>query len=105
MKLPSPPTPSRVRPSVLAASLLALPLSLGLSGCFFDSQTELQLPGYIEADTTSVASPVSGTMAQLGVKEGQVVKPGDMLYTLESQQEQARLAERGEIIGATAVLA
>lgn len=88
MKLPSTPTQRRVRLSTLTASLLAL----GLSGCF-DGQAELQLPGYIEADTTSVASPVSGTMAQLGVKEGQVVKPGDMLYTLESQQEQARLAE------------
>ena len=40
-----------------------------------------------------MASPVSGTMAQLSVKEGQVVKPGDMLYMLESQQEQAKLAE------------
>lgn len=88
MKLPSTPTQRRVRLSALTASLLAL----GLSGCF-DGEAELQLPGYIEADTTSVASPVSGTMAQLGVKEGQVVKPGDMLYTLESQQEQARLAE------------
>ncbi|WP_286747332.1 HlyD family secretion protein [Aquabacterium sp. UBA2148] len=88
MKLPSPPIQRRVRLSALTASLLAL----GLSGCF-DGEAELQLPGYIEADTTSVASPVSGTMAQLGVKEGQVVKPGDMLYTLESQQEQARLAE------------
>ena len=88
MKLPSTPTQRRERLSALTASLLAL----GLSGCF-DGQAELQLPGYIEADTTSVASPVSGTMAQLGVKEGQVVKPGDMLYTLESRQEQARLAE------------
>lgn len=88
MKLPSTPTQRRVRLSALTASLLAL----GLSGCF-EGQAELQLPGYIEADTTSVASPVSGTMAQLGVKEGQAVKPGDMLYTLESQQEQARLAE------------
>ena len=93
MKLPSILPLRPARPGVLAASLLALPLSLGLSGCFFDGQAELQLPGYIEADTTSVASPVSGTMAQLSVREGQAVKPGDMLYTLESQQEQARLAE------------
>ena len=69
MKLQSthPQRPARL--SVLATSLLALPLSLGLSGCFFDGQTELQLPGYIEADTTSVASPVSGTMAQLRSEE------------------------------------
>lgn len=93
MKLPSTLLHRSTRPGVLAASLLALPLSLGLSGCVFDGQAELQLPGYIEADTTSVASPVSGTMTQLSIKEGQAVKPGDLLYTLESQQEQARLAE------------
>lgn len=67
-------------------------LALALSGCP-EQETDLQLPGYIEADVTSVASPVSGTMAQMGVKEGQSVKPGDMLYVLESQQEKARLAE------------
>ncbi len=93
MKLPSTLLHRSTRPGVLAASLLALPLGLGLSGCVFDGQSELQLPGYIEADTTSVASPVSGTMTQLSVKEGQVVKPGEVLYMLESQQEQARLAE------------
>ncbi len=75
-------------PTLLAVSATALLLS----GCF-DSQTELQLPGYIEADITTVASPVSGTMARMAVKEGQNVQAGETLYVLESQQEQARLAE------------
>ena len=75
-------------PTLLATSASVLLLS----GCF-DSQTDLQLPGYIEADITAVASPVSGTMAQMAVKEGQSVQPGETLYVLESQQEQARLAE------------
>ena len=66
MKLPSTHPHRSVRPGVRVVSLLALPLSL--SGCFFDGPSELQLPGYIEADTTSVASPVSGTMAQLSVR-------------------------------------
>ncbi|MFY9460322.1 MAG: biotin/lipoyl-binding protein, partial [Aquabacterium commune] len=75
-------------PTLLAVSATALLLS----GCF-ESQPELQLPGYIEADITTVASPVSGTMARMAVKEGQNVQAGETLYVLESQQEQARLAE------------
>ena len=75
-------------PPLLAVGLTALLLS----GCL-DSQAELQLPGYIEADITAVASPVSGTMARMAVREGQSVQPGETLYVLESQQEQARLAE------------
>lgn len=78
-----------VRTTATLASSVAL---LALSGCL-EGQTDLQLPGYIEADVTAVASPVSGTMAQMAVKEGQTVQPGDKLYVLESQQEQARLAE------------
>ena len=78
-------TPWRPTLAMAAATLL-------LSGCF-DAQPTLQLPGYIEADITAVASPVSGTMAQMAVKEGQAVQPGETLYVLESQQEQARLAE------------
>ncbi len=69
--------------------------SLGLSGCldFFQKKDQEQLPGYIEADITSVASPVAGSVAMMDVKEGQAVKAGDNLYLLESNREQAQLAE------------
>ncbi len=79
---------TRRAPALLACAAAALLLS----GCL-EGHADLQLPGYIEADITSVASPVAGTMAQMVVKEGQSVQPGDTLYVLESQQEQARLAE------------
>lgn len=94
MKLPSTRRPQQPgqRTRVRAATLASPALVLALSGCL-DGKPDLQLPGYIEADVTAVASPVSGTMASLAVKEGQTVKPGDRLYVLESQQEQARLAE------------
>jgi len=75
----------------LTALLMPL-VALGLHGCPSE-QADLQLPGYIEADVTAVASPVSGTMSRMAVKEGQSVKAGEVLYVLESQQEQARLAE------------
>ncbi|MEN9451301.1 MAG: hypothetical protein RLZZ369_360 [Pseudomonadota bacterium] len=67
-------------------------LSLTLCGCQ-DKKPVLQLPGYVEADITTIASPVAGTLQQMQVKEGQSVKPGELLYVLESEQEAARLAE------------
>lgn len=63
-----------------------------VSGCKPQTETS-QLPGYIEADLTSVASPVAGILAQLTIKEGQSVKSGEKLYLLESNREQAQLAE------------
>jgi len=73
-------------------------LSLGLAGCdridgMLASKEVPQLPGYIEADLTSIASPVAGSVATMDVKEGQIVGEGDKLYLLESQRERAQLAE------------
>jgi HlyD family secretion protein len=78
----------------LVISALAC-VSMGLTGCldFFQKKDQAQLPGYIEADVTSVASPVAGSVAMMDVKEGQTVKTGDNLYLLESNREQAQLAE------------
>lgn len=77
----------------LAGILVGLAATTQLmTGC--DRATEsAQLPGYIEADITAVASPVAGIVAQLTTTEGQSVKAGDKLYLLESDREQAQLAE------------
>ena len=93
-RLLSIPSPALSR-TALTRSILGTGLLLavaGLSGCLQD-EARSQLPGYIEADITSVATPVAGTLFQMGVKEGQAVKLGDKLYTLESNREQAQLAE------------
>jgi HlyD family secretion protein len=74
------------------ATSVAAGLCLSLSGCL-EGAPSLQLPGYVEADITAVASPVAGTLQQMQVKEGQLVKAGDLLYVLESAQEEAKLAE------------
>ena len=93
-RLPSSPSPASfrtalARPALCAGLLLA---AAGLSGCL-EGDARSQLPGYIEADITAVATPVAGTLFQMGVKEGQIVKSGEKLYTLESNREQAQLAE------------
>lgn len=76
----------------LPMGLAWLAWSLTLTGCQQKAAIP-QLPGYIEADVTSVASPVAGTLQQMQVKEGQTIQAGDLLYVLESAQEQAKLAE------------
>ena len=86
------PAPSRPGLGHLLTCVSLLAASLGLAGCG-DVQHAAQLPGYIEADITSVASPAAGKLAQLSAKEGQSVKAGDKLYVLESNREQAQLAE------------
>lgn len=92
--LPVDPTPSHFGRPVRALTGIGMLLaaSFSLQGCL-NTQDTSQLPGYIEADLTSVASPVAGTLADLGVKEGQTVKMGDKLYMLENNREQAQLAE------------
>lgn len=82
------PLIAHMRP--IGSTLIAL--SLTLVGCQQKSAI-LQLPGYIEADVTMVASPVAGTLQQMQVKEGQSIKAGELLYVLESAQEEAKLAE------------
>lgn len=50
-------------------------------------------PGYVEGEFVRVASPLSGTLATLGVERGAQVATGAPLFTLESEQERAQVAE------------
>ncbi|MGZ8347850.1 MAG: HlyD family secretion protein [Allosphingosinicella sp.] len=51
--------------------------------------------GYVEGETLYLASPVAGTVAQLGVRRGQRVAPGTRLFVVEPGQRtaQAGMAE------------
>jgi HlyD family secretion protein len=48
--------------------------------------------GYIELDYVYAAAPGVGTIASIPVKEGQLVKQGDVLFALETTQQQAQSA-------------
>ncbi len=48
--------------------------------------------GYVEADYTYVAAATPGTIAVLGVREGDVVARGQVLFTLSEAQYRAALA-------------
>lgn len=92
-RLPFAPTARPVhRAPLLLTGAGLLACALLMSGCQPATETA-QLPGYIEADITAVASPVAGILSQLTIKEGQSVKSGEKLYLLESDREQAQLAE------------
>lgn len=47
--------------------------------------------GYVEADYVYVGVPSPGPIASIAVKEGQLVRAGKQLFTLDSQQQEAML--------------
>lgn len=69
---------------------LFLILSIGLSvSC---AQSSNYLPGYIEGEYTYISSGVDGTLENLAVERGQIIKKGDLLYQLELNPEKAMVA-------------
>lgn len=69
-------------------------LALGallLAAC--SNTTPAGYPGYAEAEYVFVASPLSGTLSTLPVQRGEQVGKGAPLFSLESEQEQAAVAE------------
>ncbi len=72
----------RIHPVAGAAMLLFL-----LIGCSHPVSNRLQ--GYIEGEFVYVASPLAGTLEKLQVQRGAQVRPGDLLFVLESASEKA----------------
>ena len=62
-----------------------------LAAC--SERTPAGYPGYAEGEYVRVASPLSGTLSTLRVERGTDVARGAPLFTLESEQEQAAVAE------------
>ena len=58
------------------------------------------LSGYIEGETLYLASPVAGTVAQLGVRRGQRVAAGARLFVVEPGQRAAQGQEAAAELGA-----
>ena len=70
-------------------ALAALALALSLAGC-----NELRDPGYqgwVEADMIFVSPDESGRVTKLNVREGDEVKTGDALYSVDDDLQQANL--------------
>jgi HlyD family secretion protein len=76
--------------SRLLAVALAVTAALAVAGC---NKTDNGYQGWIEANLIFVAPDEVGRVETLSVSEGDVVKKGDPLFTLEDDLQQADLAQ------------
>jgi HlyD family secretion protein len=74
----------------LFAMMLVVIAALSVAGC---NKTDNGYQGWIEANLIFVAPDEVGRVETLSVREGDVVKKGDPLFTLEDDLQQADLAQ------------
>src|SRR4026207_829507 len=75
------------RIALLVAGLAAVLIALALMT--FPANQNADFPGYVEADLVLVGSEQGGRVATLSVEEGDHVKKGDPIFTLESSEQAA----------------
>ena len=69
--------------------LAALMLTAVLAGC--QERRDPGFQGWVEADMIFVSPDESGRVTKLNVREGDEVKPGDLLYSVDDDLQQADL--------------
>lgn len=70
--------------------LLLLPLFMLLTGCIEDAP---RVFGTVDRDRLTLTAPVAELVASVNVREGQLVKAGDVLLTLDTTAATARIAQ------------
>jgi HlyD family secretion protein len=78
------------RIAALTAALVLTAVVLVLTT--FKTNDDEVFPGYMEADLVLVGSEQGGRVAELAVEEGDRVKEGDPIFTLESSEQEAAVA-------------
>jgi HlyD family secretion protein len=76
--------------AALVAGLVVVLIALALMT--FPANLNADFPGYMEADLVLVGSEQGGRVATLDVDEGDHVKKGDPIFTLESSEQEASVA-------------
>ncbi|MEN3612106.1 efflux RND transporter periplasmic adaptor subunit [Plantactinospora sp. ZYX-F-223] len=104
-RLPAAPRP---RHSVISAALLALTILFGLSAASCESDDQVRLASVERADVAelvdapasvtaraaaTLSAPADGTLAELRVRPGALVKPGRVLAVVDSPSARDRLAK------------
>src|SRR3954468_4847874 len=77
-------TSSRVMTVVTALALVSV-----LAGC--NERKDPGFQGWVEADMIFVSPDETGRVTKLNVREGDEVKPGDLLYSVDDDLQQADL--------------
>jgi len=79
---------------------------VGLVWFTYPANEAAEVPGYMEADLVLVGSEQGGRIATLDVQEGDQVKTGDPIFTLESSEQEASVeAAKARVTEAEARLA
>jgi HlyD family secretion protein len=78
-------TSSQTTLRILAVSVLAV----ALAGC--NERTDPGFQGWVEADMIFVSPDESGRVTKLNVREGEEVKPGAQIYSVDDDLQQADL--------------
>lgn len=76
--------------ATFAAKVAALAAALSLASC---NQQPVSYQGWIEADLIFVAPDEVGRVETLSVQEGDTVKTGELLYTVDDDLQEADLAQ------------
>ena len=82
---------------LLLAGLGAIAIAFALFT--LPANKESEFPGYMEADLVLVGSEQGGRVATLSVEEGDHVKQGDAIFTLESSEQEASVAAAKSRVG------
>lgn len=79
----------------IVAGVLALGAVAGFVGCwpFHRHRAELRLPGTVEVQEVHLASKIGGRVKSISVREGQVLKAGDVLAMFEVPELEAQYAQ------------
>ncbi|WP_294044045.1 biotin/lipoyl-binding protein [Sphingomonas sp.] len=93
------PAPARRRPiGLIAALVVAALLALGLWLAYRPAPDQIQ--GMADAREMRITSKVTGRIAAFHVEEGQAVKAGQLLYTLDSPEVAAKSEQAGGALAA-----
>ena len=93
------PAPARRFPVALVAGLVvAVLLALGLWLAYRPAPDQIQ--GMVDAREMRITSKVTGRIGAFHVEEGQPVKAGQLLYTLDSPEVAAKSEQAGGVLAA-----
>src|SRR5687767_2727586 len=73
--------------------LAAVAAALGFFWPFGNGKNTLRLPGVVETQEVRLGSKVGGRVAEIGAREGDLVKPGQMLVRFEVPELEAQLLQ------------
>ena len=78
---------------IISAIIAGLIIWVGITFYQAYQPKPLQIQGEIDAQTYNVSSKVAGRISQIDVKKGDVVKVGDFIFSISSDEVQAKLKQ------------